>query len=363
MLYLALFTVALPLWAKRELILRTSDVDGFPARALCFISNNKMSSHQGTLLVKYTCLDGDDISSELWLMNKTPQRLLRGSSGHLLSDPVSSGDHVFIVEYNEGRSITLWQLGPQVVAHKIPTEIQFVHDLVGLGVEHLKMRTTSSSGVSSQWQWFKGVWNRESAGGVSYYFTPGHSQDLILQKQRLGPEGQWHESQPDVLSLAQAPDFLPKIIAQDQDSDPSSKFLGFSNFCIVNGKRWLAIARTEEGEVALIGEGDHFHTRSLSEHFRALDFWQPALTADGRVIVRATTHSGEYGLWILEDNPRALLRIGDTLMTDQGLARVGKTLFYNAPWVIGGKVYIGVGLEEFSWGTSLGQGVVALSID
>ena len=322
-----------------------------------------MSTHQGVLLVKYTCLDGKDVSSELWLMEQTPKRLLQGQSGHLLSDPASSGNEVFIVEYHEGRSTTLWQLGNKKIAHKIPSEIQFVHDVVSVGVEHLKMRTTSFEGLMLQWRWQKGKWSREAERGVSYYFTPGHSAELILQKQRLGLEREWDESQPDIIALSQAPNFNPIVVAQDRDSDPNSKFLGFSNFSIVNGTRWLAIARTERGDVALIGDGDKYHTRSLAEHFRSLDFWQPALTRDGRVIVRATTHAGDYGLWILEDQPRALLRMGDTLMTDQGLARVGKMLFYNAPLVIGEKVYIGVGLEDFSWGTTLGQGIVALSID
>ena len=363
MLYLSLMALSLPLWAKRELILRASDVNGFPARPLCFISNNKLNTHQGVLLVKYTCLDGDDVSSELWLMEQTPKRLLQGQSGNLLTDPVSSGDLIFIVEFNEGRSTTLWQLGSEVIAHKIPPEIQSIHHLMSVGDSHLKMHITTIEGDAFQWQWLRGKWQKLVETGVSYYFTPGQSPELILQKKRLGNEGDWDESQPDVISLAQAPDFTPKVIAQDRDSDPSSKFLGFSNFCTVNGSRWLAIARTELGDVALIGQGDQFHTRSLAEHFRSLDFWQPALTRDGRVIVRATTHGGDYGLWILEDKPRALLRMGDTLMTDLGLARVGKTLFYNAPLVIGEKVYIGVGLEEFSWGTSLGQGIVALSIN
>lgn len=363
MLYLSLLALSLPLWAKRELILRASDVDGFPARPLCFISNNKMSTHQGVLLVKYTCLDGEDVSSELWLMDKTPKRLLQSESGNLLSDPTSSGEDIFIVEFNEGGSAHLWQLGLQVVAHKIPFEIQFIHDLVSIGVEQLKMRTTSIDGLVLQWSWHKGVWKKAADRGVSYYFSPGHSSELILQKQRLGLEGEWDESQPDIISLAQAPDFIPQVIAQDRDSDPSSKFLGFSNFSIVNGNRWLAIARTEEGDVALIGHGDKYYTRSLAEHFRSLDFWQPALTSDGRVVVRGSTHAGEYGLWILEEKPRVLLKMGDTLMTDQGLARVGNILFYNAPLVIGEKVYIGVGLEDFSWGSPLGQGIVALSID
>lgn len=363
MLYLALFALSLPLWAKRELILRASDVDGFPARPLFFISNNKLNAHHGALLVNYTCLDGDDVSSELWLMEQTPKRLLQGQSGNLLTDPVSSGELIFIVEFNEGRSTTLWQLGDEVIAHKIPAEIQSIHHIMSVGDSHLRMHITTIEGDLLQWQWFRGKWQKLTETGASYYFTPGQSQELILQKIRLGNQGDWDESQPDIIALSQAPNFNPIVVAQDRDSDPNSDFLGFSNFCIVNGKRWLAIARTERGDVALIGDGESYRTRSLSEHFRSLDFWQPALTRDGRVIVRATTHAGEYGLWILEDSPRALLRMGDTLMTDLGLARVGKTLFYNAPLVMGEKVFVGVGLEEFSWGTSLGQGIIALSID
>lgn len=349
--------------AKRELVARASDRDGFPARPLCFFSNHKLTAFQGELLVKYTCLGAEDVEQELWRLGKTPELLLRSSPGQLLGDPIVARDEIFVVEFSELKSEVLWQLGREPRAHKIPGDLRFVADGVALGDEHLRLRVTDTAGNSTTREWLRGVWLVGPERQVSYYFAPAASPQISLQKLRLGASGEWDEARPDVIELSLAPDFKPHIVLSDRDADPASPWLGFWNFSVVNGSRWMVIARSEAGPVALSGEGRDYRVIKLHEHLRELDFWPGAVGEDGKVIVRGTSHTGQYGLWEIAASARLLLTLDDPVATDLGLARVGPVLFYTAPLAIGGKVFIGTGLVEWGSSTSLGQGILAVSRD
>ncbi|MFP5458658.1 MAG: hypothetical protein ACLGG7_07990 [Bacteriovoracia bacterium] len=350
-------------FAKRELIARAGDRDGHPARPLCFFSNHKLTAFKGELLVKYTCLGAEDVEQELWRLGKTPKLLLRSSPGQLLGDPIVSRDDIFVVEFSEMKAEVLWQLGSAQRSHKIPGDLRFVADGVALGDEHLRLRVTDDAGNSTTREWLRGTWLAGPERQVSYYFSPAASSEISLQKLRLGASGEWDEARPDVIELAQAPEFKPQIVLSDRDADPASPWLGFWNFSVVNGSRWMVIARSDAGPVALSGEGRAHRVIKLYEHLRDLDFWPGAVGENGKAIVRGTSHSGQYGLWEVDTAARLLLKLDDPVATDLGLARVGPVLFYTAPLAMSGKVFIGTGLVEWGSSTSFGQGILAVSRD
>ncbi|MBY0515932.1 MAG: hypothetical protein K2P81_03415 [Bacteriovoracaceae bacterium] len=346
---------------KRELIVRASDVDGFPAQSNCFFSNNKMASHLEGLIVQYTCFGEEEIFSELWwVKNKTYKKLFKTQAGNLLTSAVSDGESVFSVEFNEGGSVVLHQHDLIThTQHKINPNFPTIHDLAALSKNHLWLRYTDQNGVIQEASFENGHWNTFNNRGVSYFFGASSNQKIMLQKVRLGERGDLNESQPDEIQIRLAPDFIPQTVLRDRDSDPNSLYLSFRNFSVVQDEYWSVMAKTENGEVLLIGKGLQLSTLNLSKHFREIDFWPWALTLEGTPILRAKNHQGVHALWIIEnDSPRILLTLEDTVEN----AQVGDTLFYNAPLVMNERAYIGVGLKEFGGTTPLGQGILGLSI-
>lgn len=359
-LLLALFSFA-ALAEKRQLIARASDVDGFPARANCFFSNNKMVPHAGDLLIHYTCFSEGDMHAEIWSVGKTQSRLLfKSRSGNLFSAPLSLGASVFVLEFNEGGTVGFFEFNQQLIIHPLPKGFDQLHDLAQIGG---KVWARGSQNGVMQALTFDGVkWTVESARGVSYFFSAASSPEIFLQKVRLGEAGELNESQPDLMLLGV--DGVMHVALADRNADPKSKYLGFWNFSVVLGSKWLAIARTEKGDVAVVGDTLSKSEIELFLHFKSIDAWPAALTSDGAVIIRGESWAGVKGLWKSEaDGFKLILTHEDTLMTDLGLAVVGETLFYNAPVADTKRVYIGVGLREFGGRTPLGQGVVGISLD
>lgn len=346
---------------KRVLLARASDVDGFPARANCFFSNNKMVPHAGYLLVHYSCFSEGNVHAEIWSVSKTQSRLVfKSRSGNLFSAPLSLGASVFVLEFNEGGTVGFFEFNQLLITHPLPKGFDQLHDLAQIGG---KVWARGSQNGVMQALTFDGVkWTVESTRGVSYFFSAASSPEIFLQKVRLGDAGELNESRPDLMLLGI--DGAMHVVLADRDADPQSKYLGFWNFSVVLGSKWLAIARTEKGDVAIVGDKLSKSEIELFRHFKTIDVWPAALTPDGTIIVRGESWAGVKGLWKSEaDGFKLILTHEDTLMTDLGLAVVGEKLFYNAPVADTKRVYIGVGLREFGGRTPLGQGVVGISLD
>ncbi len=299
--------------------------------------------------------------AEIWQVGKTKTQLVfKSRPGNLFSAPLSLASSVFVIEFNEGGSVGFFEFNGQLTQHPLPKGFDQLHDLASFSG---KVWARGSQNGVMQALTFDGVkWTVESARGVSYFFSASSSLEIFLQKVRLGDAGELGEGQPDLMLLGI--DGVMHVALSDRDADPQSKYLGFWNFSVVQGSKWLAIARTEKGEVAVIGDKLSKTEIELFKHFKTLDAWPAALTADGSVIIRGESWTGIKGLWKSEAGGfRLILTHEDTLMTDLGLAVVGETLFYNAPVADTERVYIGVGLREFGGRTPLGQGVIGISLD
>jgi len=238
-----------------------------------------------------------------------------------------------------------------------------IHGGAGLGAGQLLLRATDARGEMRELLWRATGLQTLSERGVSYYFTAAASSELVVQKNRLGLSRQWDESRPDVIEVRRAPEFRPQVVLADRDADPASPYLGFWNFSVVQGSQWCVIARRAEGEVAVIGDGRTLREVPLYQHFARLDFFPPALTSDGVLVVRAE-RAGVHALWAIapQGEPRELLRLGDTVVTDLGVAILQNSLFVTPLVAQGQSVALGVSLQEMGSQTHWGQGMLKILV-
>lgn len=236
--------------------------------------------------------------------------------------------------------------------------------LQGLSVSQGKLlvRFQDHDGLSQQSLWMQSSWIPSSQREVSFYFQPQASESVLLQKVRRG-SGELDESRPDeiVISFDGGESF--EVVLQDRDADPSSPYISFWNFSVVNQERWVVIARTQQGEVAVTGLGNKIvKTFPLSSEFESLDFWPSAIDQQGLVYLRGK-RQGVHGLWRVGSSVELILRSGDTFQGDQDTQRLREeTPFYNAPMIDQNLLFIAVGVEDFNSSTFLGQALIEVLI-
>ncbi len=363
-MWILIFSLFFTAHAKRELWARVSDRDGFKIEANCFFSGHLPQLYQSGLLLRVNCYGESDLYSQLLFIQKNAptQTLIRSRLGNLLSEPVTDHQNIFVSEYNEAGTSALYQVTLSTIQNiPLPKNLRM---LQGLSVSQGKVlaRFQDHDGLSQQSLWLQSSWMPSSQREVSFYFQPQASQSLVLQKIRRG-KGELDESRPDeiVISLDGGESF--EVILQDRDADPSSAYLSFWNFSVVHFDRWVIIARTLQGEVAITGRGKKIiQTISLSSEFESLDFWPSAIDQHGQVYLRGK-RQGLHGLWRVGASVDLILRSGDTFQGDQDLQRVrNETPFYTAPMIDRNRLFIGVGVEDFNSSTFLGQALIEVLI-
>lgn len=347
---------------KRDLLVFASDRGGYPAPAMCFFSNSKLITHQDGLVVAYTCLGRPELYAQMWFINADTQiKLFETSPGNLLSDAISDGKKISAFEFSEMGTYALWQHDlTSAQMSPCPWKYTYVaaHALQG---EKLLFRTTDADRNYGNGYWLKGSWVQENTPGVSFHFSPASNTQMIVQKVRLGEAGMTDENQPDVIQVRLAPEYKTVVVVKDIDADPNSPYTFFTNYMSIQGSRWINVAITKLGHVALIGETTSFKEIPLYPHFKKVDSFPPVLSASGKLILRGQSHDGRYGLWIqTEQGFDLILKSGDPIVVGNEVTQVSKTLFYTAPMAFGEDVYVGVGITD-EHGEDIGQGVIKLS--
>jgi hypothetical protein len=359
-MWILLFSLLFTAEAKRELWARVSDRDGFKVPANCFFSGHQPLLFQAGLLLRVNCYGESDLYSQLLYIQKNAptQTLYRTRSGNLLSEPVRDHQNIFVSEYNEAGTTALYQLTLSSIQNiPMPKNLRMLQGL-SLSQGKLLARFQIHSGESQQSLWAQGIWSASSQRNVSFYFQPQASSQVVLQKVRRG-SGELNESRPDEIVISMDGGESFEVVLQDRDADPSSAYLSFWNFSVVNGERWVVIARTAQGDVAVTGLGRKItQVILLSKDFESLDFWPPAIDLQGQVYLRAK-RQGVHGLWRVGSSVDLLLSSGDTFQGDQDIQRLREeTPFYNAPMIDQNRLLMAVGVEDFNSATFLGQALI-----
>ncbi len=368
-LLIFLFLVFSPLSFAQVLELKVfaSDSGGWPAGALCFFSNNKMTAFEDSLLVHYTCLGGSDIFDEMWLINAREQRLVvRAEVGNLLSTAILIDEEIYMTEFTETQTVKIWrdQKG-SLSSLSIPKELKnsHLHDLANLGHKLWFRYTNLESRDHGEGVMVDGVLKILPHRGVGYFYGASSNSEMFIQKVRKVTATNLVESYPEEIEIRRAPEFAPVTVLRDQSADPASPFLSLRNHTILKNHFWAATAQTKEGVVLILGEDLTYQEFNLSKNFKEIDYWPGTLSNEGDFIFRGTHRDGRIGLWILKDGKlQLLLTTHDEISVGQQKTWVSKhTLFYCAPEYGDGGVYIGVGLDRED-GNQIGQGVIKISL-
>jgi hypothetical protein len=363
---------------KPEVLAYGSDHGSSPADSLCFVANSRFTPYQDGWLIPFTCLGGPDLSTQLWFVRNGKSQLLQESTqGRLLSKVYSDGRQLAWTEFDEGGTLKLFtglmnSATDLVVSQefKMPADWKSTY-LKSLGfIESGKIwfgLTTPGEedgrSVSGEGFWENGNFFRSPFSGRSYFFTAESSTQMVVQKTRLGDPGDMSEAQGDQIGVRFVSNFEPQVVVCDRDGDPQSKVLSIFNSGAVQGDRWAFIATVLQGATrvtALIrGQGLESEIFPLDSFFKSVDFFNPAVLNDGRVVLRATDNQGRYGLWIFDGNHAQLLAgKGDYVQNEHGTFALTEKPFVTSPASSGTDIVIGVSLADIAMGEVMEQDVV-----
>jgi hypothetical protein len=358
LLILCFLLSTLTFGAVPKLIAVATDQGGFPAKALCFFSNNYMVPHPEGLLVQYTCLGGPDINSEIWLVNEKSVNIGTSTMGNLFTEPFVRGKDIYFFEYSEFKTLALWIYKDGVLtSQKLPAELQnsHVHELALVGDTFYFRYTDRQNGAHGE-----GIYNGTNytilpPRGPEFFWKPSTNGTIMLQKTKL--------ASGEAVELRTKDNQNPVVILRDRKADASSPFLVLRNQFATSGNRWASFAKTDAGLVLIRGEVATFTTEDVSKLFKDAQYWPPALANDGEVIFRGTDMNGQFALWGYKDGvKRLVLGSGQEISVEsERVVTSSRSLLYNPPvFDKDGNLYIGVGLRNPGDTADFGQGILSL---
>lgn len=340
---------------KPEMVVFASDQGGYPAKSLCFFSNNYMVPHPQGLLVQYTCLGGPDINSELWLINNQPVNIGVSTMGNLFTEPFLRGSDIYFFEYNEFETIALWIYKDGVLtSQKIPAALKdsHVHDLALVGNDFYFRYTKHKVDEHGEGIYTNGFTILPQRG-PTFFWKSASNGEIMLQKTLL--------TSGEAIELRTRANHSPVVILKDRKADPSSPFILLRNQFALRGNRWATITKTDKGFTLIRGVNESYTTEDLSTLFKDIQYWPPAMADDGEIFFRGTDLAGQFALWGYKDGNKRLI-IGSNEELDLGgesLITSSKSLLYNPPAIDEkGNLFIGVGLRTPGAIGDVGQGIL-----
>jgi hypothetical protein len=315
-----------------------------------------MVPHPKGLLVLYTCLGGPELNSEIWLVNESPINIGISKMGNLLTEPVVQGEDVYFFEYSEFETETLWKFSDgKLSAIEIPANFKhsYIHDLAVLG-DKIYFRYTNQETRDHGEGIFDSGFNILPKRDCEYFWKAATNDQMMIQKVKLAIG--------EVVELRTKDNQTPSVILRDRNADLTSPFKSLRNQFALNGDQWATIAQTDKGLTLIRGNGKNFTTEDLSGLFKDIQYWAPALAADGEVIFRATDMNGQFALWGYKDGQKRLI-VGagqEIAVETETVFTSPRSLLYNAPVFNQGKLFIGVGLRSTPVAADFGQGILEL---
>ncbi|MES2526579.1 MAG: hypothetical protein V4598_05805 [Bdellovibrionota bacterium] len=357
-LLIALFLLSTLAFARDpKIVAVATDSGGYPAKALCFFSNNHMVPHPEGLLVLYTCLGGPDLNSEIWLVKDKPTQIGVSEMGNLFSEPFVRNGVIYFFEFNEFATLNLWIFQDGVlISQKLPENLKgaHVHDFALVGDTFYFRYTNRASGEHGEGE-FKDSFTVLPSRGPEFFWKASANGEIMLQKTKL--------ASGEAVELRKRDAQVPVVILRDQKADPTSPFLSLRNQFGLSGNRWVSFARTEKGLTLIRGENESFTMENVSAIFKDSQFWPPALSKDGEVIFRGTDMNGQFALWGYKDGVKRLVLGSGQVIQDESESVVtsSRSLLYNSPvFDKDGNLFIGVGLRAPEASADFGQGILSL---
>lgn len=178
----------------------------------------------------------------------------------------------------------------------------------------------------------------------SYLFTPAFSDaGVIAGKARYGDIGQVGGSQPDRIILVDATG-AETIIAEDQDADIASPFVGFDNGVWLTDGGWVAFVAQKAGGVRAVILSNGVTTVEIASEddpeVSEIEYFHPVANDAGIVAFRGKDASGMQAVFAGDGTSLvAVITEHDLVETDLGTGRIdqhdGSVVFGGAPAING----------------------------
>lgn len=348
-------------FSKPELLARFNLAGAWnvPDNTWCF-SGEPVANHNKVYL---NCIDVDGSLMASWGSDGY-KSIARSENGQLLSKPLNSIQGVSWYEYTEASVVRAFTSEDKVVK----TEINNLGPRAEMNDSFFPLTKDSfffkTKGEDTQLY----IWKNDK---VTTFFNP---KAAYIFYPIIGPEGEIVMKTRDDSYAESAPDRLWvynkdwKVILEDRDANPESKWKSFRHQLSVEGDKVLAIATDDTGEaLILIDQGKVEVIARAGKDLSSFDGFGVKMRA-GTIVVRGEDLERKKAVYVKDEGPfRKLLAQGDIVHTDMGPGKVHyqdrHAIFYGAPGLDEkGNVYLqatltdpdhpqtlmGVGLIKFS---------------
>lgn len=333
-----------------ELLARTDIQDGYNLPSMSFLNNpSPVINNNGDVLFKVMSVEGTN-NQGIWLKSQDDQNgkiVYIAPEERFITDPSinDSGKIVFNL-YDEGVTDGIFEMDSkslEVDQVLRPTNLPIQHYTYPqiLNNEHILFRATNDLNdrmvydfSGSKLKKLLSEGNEVFKNKISYLFRPSANENgTLVMKVRFGERGQWNEENPDAILLVtpsvdpKVPSPVYKIIAADKDLDPSSQYQSFGNSVSISHSGNVAFSATlADSKKSILFFKDNLikvYATEGSNDIGEIELFAPRVNDLGQVLFRAKDESGARAIYLADgESVMKILREGDVVNTDQGLAKV-----------------------------------------
>lgn len=332
-------------FSKPKLLARLSDRNAWnvPDNTWCFSGEPQAQGEK----VYLNCFDAEGALMARW-QEGAFSIAARAESENLFSRPVASFGKVSWYEFNEvsiPRTFVAGDLVEKIEIKNLSTYSDRVDSFIPYAPD--KFFFKSAGDEPKLWSWKQDEVTPMFEPKSAYIFSPivGASGEIVLKTRDLhlsenAPDRLWHFSGEW------------KVVLEDKDANPESKWKSFRHQLSVDGDQILLIANDgKRDHLILLQDGEEKILATEGVELKSFDYFSPKLRA-GVIVVRGEDFQGNKAVYVYENEVyKKIISQGDTVQTDVGQGLVyypsKDAIFYGAPGIDErGNVYLQATLSD-----------------
>lgn len=334
-------------FSKPEMIARFMVTDSYNVPGNTWCLTGEPVAMKGEIFLN--CLDSESSLMGRW--NKDGFKIMaRAGSENLLSKPISAFNKFYWYEYTEFEIVRSFEKDNNLVVRNVtnlgPQANSFTDSFLPLTNDSFFFKNKGDE--SQLWMWKDNVvtpfWNPKA--GYIFTLQPGTNGEIAVKIRDEHSD----ESSPDRLMLYNGKEW--KVVLEDKDANPSSKWKSFRHQLTVDGDKILMIANDgSRDHLILLQNGKTEVIATAGKELKSFDYFTPKMRA-GVMVVRGEDFDGSKVTYVKDEkNFRKLIAQGDIVQTDRGPGRVHyksqHAIFYGAPGLDeSGNIYLQATLTD-----------------
>ncbi len=336
----------LPEYKAPEILARANIGAGYNLPEMSFLSNTcPVINNRGDVSFKLMAFGGEN-NQGLWIKKGSEENgkiVYTAPEMRLLTDPsLNDKGQVAFNQYDDGITDGIFTVDTdseevkQVLKPENDEIAYYTYPQV-LTNGRVYFRGTNQENIRTYYKYNGTTLKPIIAEGVtsygqksSYLFKPYlNDGGMMTFKRRIGEAGEWDERNPDEILLLKpnGSSYESVVVAKDRDSDPESKFLGFTNSSSISTSGMVAFtAILEDNSKAIILSKDGTLTNLVIEKndgISEIELFAPKVNEQGLVVFRAKDMDSKRGIYVTSvEGTKKLVGEGDEIMTDLGLGKI-----------------------------------------